>query len=484
MKLCKLLCLFLVGMLLSDIAAAQNIFLQKVEGCNTSMFCLDCGTPKAGYDSLEFAAISENINRDFKLNGNGAIMFQVLVDSVGMGCVLSHTDVSENKITKVLIGYLNACKWTPAVTKSKPTRSSINVLFIIANGKISGKIQRVDQKAFASGLKSSGEPTVYNKDYHYKNASLANYVFTSWNRENSKLPSNLSQHCIVDQFGVLWYDTLDGLIKFDGQNFIPLDDSLPVRKTRTMNPMYVDIKNNLWFGGIGIYSYDGSKWMTHDSTETRISNAYHITGNPITGELLFASGDGLAILKNGKWELLNIKKISQLPSNRIYYAYRDKKERLWIGTFSGSIMIDKNNQVTEFKNGGTPLQETCISSAAEDEQGNVYFSLYAFKKHERDVDEEGIVVFTADGQWMHYNDKNSGLPSNHVNNLFYDKFEKVLWISTHSAGLVRFDLRDNWENYNNKNSGVPSFDVYQVTQDLKGTLYVSTYNGLLKIQKK
>jgi len=93
-------------------------------------------------------------------------------------------------------------------------------------------------------------------------------------------------------------------------------------------------------------------------------------------------------------------------------------------------------------------------------------------------------VLTKDGKWFHYNDKNSGMPSNHVNSLLYDKLEHVLWISTHESGLVRFDLKDGWENYNNINSAVPGFDIYQMAQDSKGNIYAATVNGLLRIRKK
>jgi ligand-binding sensor domain-containing protein len=66
----------------------------------------------------------------------------------------------------------------------------------------------------------------------------------------------------------------------------------------------------------------------------------------------------------------------------------------------------------------------------------------------------------------------------------YDKIEQVLWLATQHAGLVRFDLKSGWENYHNNNSSVPGPDVYQLAQDSKGTIYASTANGMLKVEKK
>jgi ligand-binding sensor domain-containing protein len=148
-------------------------------------------------------------------------------------------------------------------------------------------------------------------------------------------------------------------------------------------------------------------------------------------------------------------------------------------------MIDKNNKVKTFDQSETPLKETAITNAVEDENGNVYFALYAYiHSDQRDRPEEGFARLSKDGKWTHYNDINSGLPADYVNSLWYDKFEKVLWIGTNEAGLVRYDLKDGWENYHNKNSKVSSSYIFQITQDSKGNLYVATFNGMMRIARK
>lgn len=470
----------LSGFLITCSGFAQNIFLQKVGNCVTTEFCIDCGNPKAGYDSVVFTSIVEHINHDYHLTGSGRVLFQVLIDSLGNGCVLSHTDVSQSQLTKNLIGYLNACKWTPAIDDGKPVRSSVNVMFILANGKISGQIQRVDQKAFTLGMKSDGPPKVYNTTYKYTNPNLEHYEFKTWNKDNSKMKSNLSQHCLVDQNDILWYSTMGGTLKFDGKNLNELDSLHNIEETVDMGR---DYSNNLWFSGKELYRYHNGDWMHYDSAKTGFKWATSITSNP-SGEVLFATDNGLVIFKNDKWDIINKQKLKELPGNRVYFAYRDQRKRLWIGTFDGSIMIDGDGKVTTFNASATPLTNVCIIDATEDENGNIYFSILALNQKGDDRDGEGLAVLTADGKWQYYNDKNSGLPANYINNLFYDKFEKVLWISSHTAGLVRFDLNQGWENYHNRNSGVPSCDIYQVAQDSKGTLYLSTYNGLLQMTRK
>ncbi len=116
--------------------------------------------------------------------------------------------------------------------------------------------------------------------------------------------------------------------------------------------------------------------------------------------------------------------------------------------------------------------------------GNVYFSLQDCNQPATESDKEGLAVINARGKWLHYNDVNSGMPSNRVNCMLYDKFEHVLWLGTDQSGLVRFNLTDNWENYHNNNSPMPGFKIYQLLQDSKGTIYTTTANGLVRVKKK
>ncbi len=462
-----------------------------VDSCKSGSvsFCLDCGDPKAAYDSVSFSEIPKKISSSYNIsNAKGGIMFQVLVDSIGYGCVISHTDVSNNKITQDIVRYLNACKWIPAREgKKKTVRSSITVLFRFSQGTISGSIQRVNNNDLNANMKNPGEPKVYNKAYKYDNPSLSSYDITVWQKENSDLPQDMSQHSVVDKNDIVWYVTFNGMAKFDGKNFTRLDENnSPFKVKENIEAIAIDKDNNKWFCGYngGVYKFDNKYWEKFDSTKVGVKSVYNIvcTNN---GEVLFCDDKGLSIYKDGAYQLLNDKKIKELPSNRVDYAYRDQQNRLWIGTFSGSIMIDKDQKVTSYNDSDTPVKGTCITAATEDEAGNLYFALYDYTRSKvRDREKEGFVKLSKNGIWTHYNDLNSGLPANTINSLFYDKFENVLWIGTNEAGLARFDLKDGWEVYNNANSKVPSTLIFHISQDSKGSLYVSTYDGMMRITKK
>lgn len=468
-------------------AHAQNLFPKMVDSCHVQSFCLDCGNPKATYDSVSFSEIPKKIAAAYNIaSARGGIMFQVMVDSLGIGCVISHTDVSNNRITQDIVKYLNACKWVPAVEKGKTVRSSINVLFRFADGAVTGSIERVNNEQMTTSMRNPGTPTIYNRNYTYTNPSLKNYKLTVWQKENSGLPQDMSQHCVIDKSNIVWYGTFDGLVKFDGRHFVKLDgDNSPFKEKENIFTMAVDKDDNKWVCvKDGIYRYDNNKWEKLDSTKVGVNTVYDIVVTP-ENALLFCDDKGLVVYKDGKYTVFNQQKVKEMPSNRVYWACRDKQNRLWIGTFSGSLMIGPDGKVTAFNNTETPIKGTCLTGMAEDAEGNEYFTLYDYTSSKsRDRETEGLAKLSKDGKWTHYNDKNSGLPANHINAFFYDKFENILWLGTNDAGLVRYDLKDGWEVYNNTNSNVPSCYIYQISQNSNGELYISTYNGMLRVAKQ
>jgi len=471
---------------------AQNLFPVKLNNCKTDQFCLDCGDTKAGYNQEEFSKLMDKLNNELNLKGiTGSIVFQVLINDKGQGCVLSHTDETNNPITKKIIKELNSFKsWTPAITDGQPeVKTSVNLLFVIENNRISGEIERVDIEAFKKSFDRPTSPEIFNKTYEYKNNNLNKYSFTVWNSDNSNLPNNMIDHITIDKKGLIWITVDEGLVTFDGVEFHNAEQNITEKGNHfDYFALATDNNNVKWvYGTNNIYSFDNTKWTKYDSTEIGIAGAYEIINNSTTGEVFFCSDEGLTIYKDGKWTNINNQKHKQLPSNRVTFAKRDSKNRIWIGTFSGSAMIDENNLLTNFENtSGSVLKGKCITSMDEDENGNLYFSLYEFNPPKPGTinGNEGIAIIYADGTSKQFTTENSGMPINYTSCVLYDKQEKVLWISTVRAGLVRYDLNDGWENYHNENSDIPTSYISTMTFDNNGILYLATRQGLVKVERK
>ena len=457
----------------------------------TDQFCLDCGDIKANVDKDKFKKLITNLNSTNNLKGiKGRVMFQILVDSTGKGCVLSHTDVSDNIISRNIAAALNSFDgFIPAKTADKfEQRTSFNMSFEIKDGVMAGKVERVDMDAFKKSFDKPNSPEIYNKEYVYKNENLKNYQITVWNSKNSNLPDNMNDHITIDKKGIIWLTTDGGLVKFNGSRFENAEQNITDKgKYFSYYALATDNENTKWvYGKKNIYSYNDKTWTIYDPKIIGIDGAYEIINNPSTGEVFFCSDEGLTIYKNSKWTNLNKAKIKEFPSDRVTFAKRDSKNRIWIGTFSGSVMIDENGRATNFENTETVLKGQCITSMDEDENGNLFFSLYEFgDKNEGQVNRnEGIAIRYSDGTWKQFTTSNSGMPFNHTNCVLYDKKEKVLWISTDRAGLVRYDLKDGWENYHSDNSEIPTSYISTMTFDNHGILYLATRQGLVKIEHK
>lgn len=470
---------------------AQNLFPVKLDNCKTEKFCLDCGDIKAGYQEKEFKKLEERLNKSLNLKDiSGAVKFQVLVDSKGKACVLSHSDQSNNPITLKIVEELNKFnKWTSAVTDNvKQEKSSINLVFTIKDNKITGQIERVDMTAFKQSFDKPRSPEIYNKEYVYKNENLNKYKITVWNSNNSNLPNNMNDHITIDKNGIIWLTTDEGLVTFNGKEFQNAEQNITDKgKYFRYYGLTTDNDNTKWLYATGnVYSFNDKKWSKYEESEIGIKSGYKIINNPRTNEVFFCSDKGLTIYKQGEWSIINQDKVKELPSNRVSFAKRDSKNRIWIGTYSGTAMIDENNQVTNFENTTTVLKGKCITSMDEDENGNLFFTLYEFDRKEKGKvnNDEGIAIRYADGTFKQFTTDNSGMPFNHTNCVLYDKTEKVLWISTDRAGLVRFDLKDNWENYHNENSDIPTSYISTMTFDNEGNLYLATRQGLVKVERK
>ncbi|WP_256001942.1 ligand-binding sensor domain-containing protein [Pedobacter deserti] len=485
---------FLFTLLLLSIvhyANAQNIFPKKLNNCPTSKFCLDCGDVKVGADSLKFSKMIQYLNSHNNVNNlRGSILFQVLVDSTGKGCVLSHTDVNGRMLSEKVVMALNDFTgWSPASTNGKiEGRVSVNVAIDVLNGKLSGRIQRVTEEFATALFDRPVDPDIQNKHYKYDNAHLASYKLTVWNSKNSIMKNNLSDHLTIDHEDIVFYDTTNDLYCVQNGKVQKVDRGvLPPAKYYYVKGMATDNSNVKWFyTESGLYSYNNKDWVLYDSLKTGIKRGYSIVNNAASGEVYFTSDQGLVINKNGVWSVINKANIKALPSDRVNYAKKDKKGRIWIGTFSGSVMIDLDGTATDFNAGSTVLKGKCITALEEDSQGNLYFGLYEYAPADRKrlIRNEGIAVFKPDGSWKQLTIENSGIPVNDVGPMLYDEKENVLWIGTALAGLVRFDLKDGWELYNNKNSQVPSSFVTDIGKDTKGNIYLTTRYGLVKIEKK
>lgn len=82
-----------------------------------------------------------------------------------------------------------------------------------------------------------------------------------------------------------------------------------------------------------------------------------------------------------------------------------------------------------------------------------------------------------------YNDKNSSIPHNFINDLAFDQTDNSLWIAT-GAGLVHWSEKDSTI-YTPKNSDLQDYGIKCIAVGKEGDKYIGTYSaGVYKIDAK
>lgn len=466
---------------------AQHLLPVKLNKCHPASFCLDCGDVKANPDSLQFSNMMERLSRSPDLAYiSGKIKFQVIVDTVGKACVMSHNDALKTHLTKMILRELVQLRsWIPASVKGRPQNASIMMEFEIKDKKIDAKVVRVDGKVAMKMFDHPANPEIENVSRKYKTVHLERYAIEVLNSKNSELGNNFLGDIAVDNDNVLWLTVAESFLRFDGNGFVHVEQQLP--DSLNFYSVASDNANVKWLHTkSGLLSYNNQQWQSYSQAVTKFDIAYRIVHNKASNETFFCTNLGLIIHKEGKWLKINQDSVKALPSNKVFFARRDSKNNLWIGTNKGTVVLQPNGQIQESVKTGDLLKGKCITSMDEDGEGNLYFSLidYSAKEKTGAYKEGGILIRHADGSMQEFVVENSGIPVNGINKVLFDRFEHILWLSTDRAGLVRFDLNDTWEVYNNLSSTVPTSAIRDMVMDNKGLLYVATAQGLVILTKR
>ena len=163
--------------------------------------------------------------------------------------------------------------------------------------------------------------------------SFSNYITTDYTDQQTQ---NVLKHIVSsfaeDRKGNLWLKTGNGLVRFDGTNFIRFNIQYDSPSDFFMRPIIKDSWDNLWFGSF--------------ISGARFFNAQHF--NPITN--------------------LNPLKDTSLQYNiSVGAIFEDSKKHLWFGTKGeGLVRYDpptdtKNGSLIYYSSPGNNLQGKWVS---------------------------------------------------------------------------------------------------------------------------
>jgi AraC-like DNA-binding protein len=187
-----------------------------------------------------------------------------------------------------------------------------------------------------------------------------------------------------------------------------------------------DDKGNLWLGtrGKGIFQKKGRGFINFTSSDGLADNLVNSIFMDSKKNLWFGTYDGVTCYNSGKFK--SYKTTDGLPGKIVYNIYEDKNHYIWIAG---------NKGITVLKNGKF-AKDTMI-------------------------------------------DYLQGVP---VTCIFEDPGENVSWIGTHGAGLKRF-AADKFTSYTTTEGMTTNF-IYQIFDDEKQNLWMTSDTGVLRISKK
>ena len=286
---------------------------------------------------------------------------------------------------------------------------------------------------------------------------LTQYNIDHWSDDD--FPSSGVQQVLQTGDGYLWLATFHGLFRFDGVTFKKYDKyTTPELTDIGYRSLYEDRDNRLWVGGVG-----GGLYMLQDDHFSHIEVPYGSSSN-------------------------NIRKI-----------FQDSKQRLWLGTLRGLVLLEDSVFALVVPPGISTDVDVFIQDIEEDADGNIWVaagnsiykyiddSLQVYAPHEdsglgeiRDIlaaDDKLWIISYDKGVYVIVDDKiEKFAPLENVTQplTLYEDRSGSIWVST-EVGVVRYNQYGT--SALDASSGLSDSHVNSIVQDHEGSIWLGTYYG-------
>jgi ligand-binding sensor domain-containing protein/signal transduction histidine kinase len=344
---------------------------------------------------------------------------------------------------------------------------------------------------------------------------------------------NLTYDMVQDSKGFLWFGTMYGLVKYDGENFITYnynpDDTTSISFDDVIS-LFEDSKGNLWIGtwGGGLNMFDASRTtftrFSHNPVnlnsianniiwsicEDRNGIIWIGTGsgglqkyNPSSGDFtsvdlylidstnvkpsiqaLLADNNFIWIGHSKGLSKLNIQtgviqqinlvenSNSSLSSALINAIYKDSKRNYWIGTSNGLKRYDQIKQKFIPYN----FEGNNVTSIVEDDAGKLWIG-----------SSKGLLrLNTANDEYEIFNaskDENT-LAGNYINKVLVDK-SGIVWAASYNAGITKIILTptkfNTLQHVKENPKSLSNNNIKAITEDENGNIYIGTYGNRINV---
>jgi len=311
---------------------------------------------------------------------------------------------------------------------------------------------------------------------------------------------------LIDYQNYLWIckGSGEGLIKLDlnkytGKKDIPTDIFLhdPINfKSLSDNSVfniYEDNAKDIWVGtfggGINYYSKREKKFHT---VQVNYSDNNSIKNNLINA--VFEDENYLWIGTEGGLDRYNKKKgqfkhfqfkandPASLSANPIYAIHKDRRENLWIGTWTGGINLYQEN-TESFKRflpdkGKGGISSGNVFSIFEDSRGNLWIGTIGGGLNRFDYKTETFIHYIRD------ENSSTSLYRNFVNHIFESTSGKLYFSTYYTLDIYNYE-DDNFTHciYSQEQIGSTG-QIISTFEDSRQNIWIATNNGLVLFDEK
>jgi len=329
--------------------------------------------------------------------------------------------------------------------------------------------------------------------YKLKSFSNIDHYLYSANISTS-LSSNKVNTIYEDNSGIIWIGTQSGVDKFDKQkqyfqhyqhwtnisNSISSNMVWSIFQDRQTSSIIVGTDK-----GINIFDKSSGK-VKHVIPDLAIKN-WQKTNNIMSiyqdhnNKILIGTDGGVYTLEDTKLQPLGGKENKQ-NKNRTYVILEDTKNRLWLGTKEGLVIVSEDRKsfktITSSDSIGA-LPSDVIRSITQSKNGQIWIGTDGGGLC-KVIENEGEIRFKT---YSKNQENTNSISNNTVLSIFEDK-KGILWIGTFGGGLNTFNPKtERFGRYTEKD-GLSNNVVYGIEEDKDGNLWMSTNKGISQFFKK